>query len=97
MAKAVSRKVGIPAHFLTMEFFRFDGFSMEDDIEGEWVRNWLPENYFGEVRAFINPEYGALVEKTFKVLDEDIFKMKTDTKTADFVLKTKTSCRGQTD
>merc|ERR1719500_781915 len=42
LAKAVSRKVGIPAKYLTMEFFRFDGES-EDGEEGEWLRNWTPE------------------------------------------------------
>ena len=94
LAKAVSRKVGIPAQFLTMEFFRFDGYSFEEeDFEGEWVRNWLHENDLVKIRGLIVPEYGAQLEKSFKVLEEDISRMKTDTETADFVLKTKNGTR----
>merc|ERR1719510_2905925 len=94
--------VGIPAKFLTIEFFRTDAVKYiereKNDIdveeEGEWVRKWInaKDNEFGSsllVRALINPEYVSQSEKSFKALEEDISRMKLDTDTADFLLKTK--------
>ena len=117
-AKTVAKTVGIPAKFLTIEFFRtdavkyierekndidiedYDSYLLSEDHEydveeeGEWVRQWInaKDNEFGSsllVRALISPEYVGQSEKSFKALEEDISRMKLDTDTADFLLKTK--------
>ena len=41
----------------------------------------------------IDPEYVAKVENSYRVLKEDLTRMKTDTNTADFVLKTSSESR----
>ena len=56
----------------------------------EWVHQCCGYIF---VRALIDPEYVAEVENSFKVLEEDLYKMKKDTDTADFVLKTLTGTK----
>ena len=87
LAKAISRKTGIPAKYLNLEFHSYyDENACWNNCwnEEHWISNWIGDV---PVRALVSVEYGSK-EYLFKVLDEDIFKMKTDTDTADFVLKT---------
>ena len=98
LAKAVSRKTGIPAKNLTVEFFRWDGVLDDDEDNGEWISYWTEEDMtrqatsdilyrFVPVRARIDPDYVAQLENAINVWQEDIFRMQTDTDTADFVLR----------
>ena len=100
LAKAVSLKLKIPAQFLTLEFnsYRDDDEVNNDEVnnDGVWVKYWMTVNNNGsdcDVRALLTPEYVALTENSFKVSEEDHSKMKSDTETADFVLKTKNGTR----
>ena len=94
LAKAISRRTGIPPIYLTITFFEYGDFGYEDEdedeVEGKWVEYvTFPLGSDTRVRALIKPEYVAQVENMYEVWQEDIFKMKTDTDTADFVLTTK--------
>ena len=98
LAKAVSKEVGIPAKYLTMEFLS-STLDWDNEEKDEWVdllcqvgrghNRYDPDDREPQaVRALIDPEYVAQVENSHKVLEEDFYKMKNDTDTTDFVLKT---------
>ena len=88
LAKAVTRRTGIPTKYLTIEHFEIEEYDSDGEHEGEWVS--VSEMPFQEnpIRALIDPEYVAQIENSYKVLEEDLYKMKNDTDTTDFVLKT---------
>ena len=96
LAKAVSKEVGIPAKYLTMEFLS-STLDWDNEEKDEWVdelclvgHNHNDPDYREPkaVRALIDPEYVAQIENSYKVLEEDFYKMMNDTDTTDFVLKT---------